>query len=486
MLPKILRFFGYSLAFVLFLLLFVRMTFPTDELGAMLRVRIADATGAKDVQLEEVSLLGLIPSGVSLEGLEISFPDVTLKGAEIGKDKKVGRVIQADLIELSAALGALSSGEIDASFEGIVMGGEIKGGRAIVPKDGMAEIRIESMSGVALGPERLFAAAIGFDVLGTLSGSIDLKIPVSDVEGRRKFDIGGIDGVIDLAISDTVINDPVVERSQMRQALTDVKLGTLKLLVRASNGGAKAGDVGDGEGKRARVSTSTTIQLEEFSASGPDVQVGIAPRSAVVIPPGRTLAQGTIRAHFAIQVDPNFITREVDDPKAPGTKMQPNKIISLLLEDLTRKGHLKDNDIGLGITGPLSKPAVTTEPPRTRIGASGTAGRRMNVQGDDEPTDEEDASDDGAEATPPPAARPMRAGSAEITRPVIGGGRPVAAVPMGRRPGRFDPRNPSGGPNPNAPIAPPNPMVPPDPMMPPDPMGDGEDPETDFNEDPAE
>lgn len=443
---KILNIVGYFLAFLLFLLLFIRMTFPTTALGNMLKVRLADATGATSVVIGDVSLLGLIPSGLSLEGVEVTFKDVAMKTEVPGKDRMLGRLLQADELSVRASLGGLTSGEIDASFEGTVMGGTISGGRIIVPKEGIAELRIEAIEGVAIGAERLFASATGFDLRGTLSGSVDLKMPlVIEENGKRLPQLSGLEGSINLVIGGAVVKDPVVERMQMRQALTDVTLGDVKLTAKAGGGGSNA--AASDKGARPRSGT-TTIQFEELSASGPDVQLGVAPRAALVIPSGRPFNQSTIRTHFAIRVDEGYITREIDDPKNPGKKTQPNKIIQMLLEDLGRKGHLQDGDIGLAVTGPLSKPGVVTEKPRTRIGASGTAGRRMNVdagEGDGDGGEGEEPGDEGSTSPVRPAPRVGRQGGA-VTRPVVGGGRPVAAAPIEDSEGVVRPApSPDGG-----------------------------------------
>jgi type II secretion system protein N len=471
MMPKILRFAGYFLAFVLFLLLFVRMTFPTEAVGNMLKVRIAEGVGATDVQIADVSLLGLIPSGVELSGIEIAFKDVAMKTERPNENRMVGRMLQADEIAIHASLGALSSGEIDATFEGTVMGGRIEGGRLLVPKEGVAEVRIETIDGVALGAERLFAAATGFDVNGTLSGSIDLKLPITMEEGGKRVpQLAGLEGSINLTIAGAMVKDPVVERMQMRQALTDVKLGDVKLVAKAT--GTAAAAAGD-KGGRPR-GGNTTILLEELSASGPDIQLAVAPRAALVIPSGRPFNQATLRTHFAIKVDEGYINREIDDPKAPGKKTQPNKIIGALLEDLARKGHAQDGDIGLAVTGPLAKPTVATEKPRTRIGAAGAGGRRMNVEAGDEPP-EGDEGETGTEAPKPPTRSSRQAGS--VTRPAIGGGRPVAASPLGDD--GLDRAMPGKPPQPVQPVMPPEPAggASPEPMP---------EPEPNFESDPVE
>ncbi len=423
MLQKILRATGYFLAFILFLLLFVRITFPTDALGNLLKLRLADAVGATDVKLGEVSLIGLVPSGVELEELEVALPDVTLKGPTPDKDRKVGRVLHAERIAVEASLGRLMGGEVDATFEGTVMGGELKGGRIVFPKEGDAEIRVESIEGVAIGAERLVAAATGFDVRGVLSGSIDLRVPMTAEDGARKPDLSGLDGTVTLTIADTTVKAPVIEQQGMRQPLTDVKLGTLRLAAKVGGGGGASPDA-----RRPRAG-ATTIAIEEFSASGPDIQVGIAPRAAIVIPSGRALSQATLRTHFAVRIDPAFIEKEIDDPDKPGEKTRPNKALGFVLETLGRKGHVLEDNIGVSVTGSMSKPSVTTERPRTRIDASGTAARRMKVDAEDEGEEEDDEVE---EEEFPAGRRPGRQGSAgSIARPAAGGGRPVAATPVG-------------------------------------------------------
>ncbi len=463
---RALRVAGWSLAFLVLLLLCVRLTFPTGALARMVEVRMSEALGATDVKIGELSLLGLIPGGIELEEVEIAFKDVALKTDTPGKDRMVGRILQAERLSVEASLGGLLGGEVDATFEGELMGGRLEGGRLIIPKEGMAELRVASISDVSLGSERLFAATTGFDVRGVLSGSIDLQVPVSSPEGKLTPDLGGLSGTIELAIADTRIDDPVVERNQMRQALTDVSLGLVTLKARAGDGKAGAG-AGETD-KRRQTSNATVIHLEEVSTTGPDLQMAIGQRAAITFPPGRSMAQAALRAHFAILIDEAFIGKEVDDPKAPGKKVRPNGALKLILEDLTRKGHVADGQFGLTLSGPLAKPTITTEKPRVRAGGSGGGGnRRMNVD-----ASEGDGEAEGTAAKPEPAS--ARSGPRPaINRPAVGGGRPVPTSPMsgGLRgsisPGRPTfPTSPGGTPamatTPSAPEASPEPEPEPD------------------------
>jgi type II secretion system protein N len=418
---RALKITGWTFAFLLLLALGVRVTFPTDALARMLEVRLSDALGATEVKIGELSLLGLIPGGVELEEVEIAFKDVALKTETPGKDRMVGRVMQAERLAIEASLGGLLGGEVDATFEGELMGGRVEGGRLVVPKEGLAELRVATISDLNLGSERLFAATTGFDVRGVLSGSIDLQVPVSSPEGKLTPDMGGLAGTIELAIADTRIADPVVERNQMRIALTDVTLGRVGLKARAGDG--KPGASG-AEGDARRATGPTVLHLEELSATGPDLQISIGQRAAITFVPGRPMSQAALRAHFAILIDEAYVTREVDDPKTPGKKARPNGALKLILEDLGRKGHLADGQFGLTLSGPISKPSITTEKPRVRVGASASGGRRMNV----------DASEGGGEAeggAAQPGADAGRPGRPAINRPAVGGGRPITAAPLG-------------------------------------------------------
>jgi type II secretion system protein N len=466
---RALRVAAWVLAFVVLLLLCVRLTFPTGALARMAEVRLSEALGATDVKIGELSLLGLIPGGVELEDVQVSFPDVALKTDTPGKDRKVGRSFQADRLAIEASLGGLLGGEVDASFEGELMGGAIEGGRVIVPKDGVAELRIATIRDINLGTERLFAATTGFDVSGVLSGSLDLQVPVSSPEGKLTPKMSGLSGQVELTIADTRIDDPVVERNQMRQALTDVTLGMVTLKLRAGDGASPQADAegeratrpeDGGEDKRRGGNEAAVLHLEEISASGPDLQLAVGPRAAVTFRPGKAMGQAALRAHFAVRIDEAFIGREVDDPKAPGKKARPNGALKLILEDLTRKGHVADGEFGLTLTGPLSKPTITTEKPRIRAGGSGgAAGRRMKVEAGDEPGE----GDAGADANPirPGGMAPRPA----INRPAVGGGRPIPTTPLGGGPrGSFEAGRPT------MPTAPPS--MPPSPSRMPEPEPD--------------
>ena len=422
------RWAGYIAFFVLCVLVFARMVFPTAALRDFVTMRLADFTGATSVKIGDVSLTGLIPSGASLADVELELPGVKVKTE---KDDKITapRVIVAEELSASVSIGALMGGRVDASFEGKVQGGTVTGGHLILAKGSALVAQIERMEGIALGTERLFQALTGYDVTGLLSGTLDLTVPNAERDGKDVLQWDQMSGSARIEIGQGVLHEPLLVQREMRIMFTNAKLGTLKVGLKAEPGqgtAAAAGAPAGPEGKAAttrpgRKSDATFLSIEQLELSGGDVEIAVAPKGGVQFLAGQPPKDATINVHLGIRVADAYIDREVDDPKHPGKKVKNNTgIRSIAYAALQKKGHLQDGQFGLAITGTLGNPKVDTERPRVRVGG-GSGGRKLNVDqpGAGEPGagGEDEGADDAtrgskrgtradAPSAPPHAGRP--------------------------------------------------------------------------------
>lgn len=414
---KVLKWIGYGLFFLLALVLFVRFTFPTNQARELVKSRLAEATGAERVELADLGITGLFPSGVTLEGLEVELPPIKVKTPERGVDiEGPTRRISVEELSVSGSLMGLASGSYDVEFDGKVQGGEIAGGRFVQEKGGPAALEVAEIKGVELGAEGLLATLTGFDIVGTLGGKVKLDVPATESEGKTTLQLSELTGEIELELSDAQILQPIIDtvmqREQVRMAFTDTRLGTVRLRLKAEGGagGALAADAKAGAPKR------TVIDIEEITIEGGDIEVAVAPKATITMLPGQSFKDATINVHLAVKINDAWFDIEVKDPKDPTKMTKPNVGVRTMLTMGPLKNHVQDGQFGIGITGNLKSPKVQPERPRTRVGGGGAGvgggSRKLNV---DQPGGEDEGDEEGTEPTsrakrtpptPAPAAVP--------------------------------------------------------------------------------
>lgn len=425
---KVLRWVGYGLFFVLALVLCVRFTFPTDQVREFAKAQIAQRLGAERVEIADIGISGLFPNGGSLEGLEIDLPPVKVKTAERGVDV-LGppRTLVAEELSVSGSLLGLASGNYDLEFEGKVQGGEITGGSFVWEKGGPLAAEIAAIKGLEIGSEGLFQTFTGFDVIATLNGKLKADIPAVDKDGKSVLQLDQLTGALELELTDAKILQPifdtVMSREPVRMSFTDTKLGTVTIKLKAEGGAAAAatGAAPTPKGGKAR-GDATVLQIEEISATGGDIEIALAPKATITMIPGQSLKDAIINVHLAIKINDAWFDTEVKDPKDPTKMTKPNVGLRTMMTLGPLKAHVQDGQFGVGITGPLGKPKVVPERPRTRIGSGGAAiggGRKINVDhpaGEGE--DDEEAPKprtNGAESKAKPIAAP--GGTVPLERP---------------------------------------------------------------------
>jgi len=396
---KVLRWVGYGVFFVVALLLCVRFTFPTDQVREFAKAQIAQQLGDERVEIADIGISGIFPSGGSLEGLEIDMPPVKVKTPERGVDV-LGppRSFVAEELSVSGSLMGLASQNYDLEFEGKVQGGDITGGKFVWEKGGPLAAEIGEIKGLEIGSEGLFQTFTGFDVIATLNGKLKADIPVADKDGKSVLQLDQLTGAIELELTDAKILQPifdtVMSREPVRMSFTDTKLGTVTIKLKADGAAAPAAGVPTAKGGKR--SDATVLQIEEISAVGGDIEIALAPKATIMMLPGQSLKEAVLNVHLAIRINDAWFDKEVKDPKDPTKMTKPNVGLRTMMTLGPLKAHVQEGQFGVGITGPVGKPKVVPERPRTRVGVGGAGatmggGRKMNV---DHPAGEEDVEEE--------------------------------------------------------------------------------------------
>jgi type II secretion system protein N len=462
---KVLRFIGYAVFFLVALLLFIRLTLPTGQMKEFIKGQLAERLSAESVVIEDLSINGLFPSGATVEGFELTLPPVKVKTPDRGVDTlSASRVLTIEQLSFDGSLLDAASGEFDFEFEGMVQGGEITGGRIAMKPGAGAKLVIEQMTGVAIGSESLFLSLMGMDVVGTLSGKVDVSIPSVERDGKDTLAFEQMAASVELKLDEAKMLGPVIDtvmnREPVRLAFTDVDLGTITIRAASDNQGGPATGADPKSPKRG------VINIEEASVLGGDVEVSSAPKANIAIPPGGSFKDGTIALHLAVKIADAWFDKTEKDRKDPTKTTKPNSGLRTMMTLGPLKQHVVDGQFGVSLTGALVKPAVATTRPRIRVGAGGagaTGGRKLNV---DQPGGDTDDDESGAPAKPSRASRSIsrpeadKPTAAPVLRPAVGGGKPIEAAPARPRPNL-------AGPAEAAPVVAPTPDPTPAPEVPP-------------------
>lgn len=429
---KVLKIVGYVAFFLVALLLFVRLTLPTGQLKEFLKIKIAEQLSAESVAIEDLSFNGLFPSGATIEGFELTLPPIKVKTPDRGVDvMSASRVLVVEELSFDGSLLGALGGDYDFTFEGMVQGGEI-GGRVSMKPGAGAKLAIENMNNVAIGSESLFLSLIGMDIIGNLSGKVDVAIPSVDRDGRSALAFEQMAATVDIKLDEAKMLGPVIDtvmnREPVRLGFTDVALGTITLKAQ-SEGQPTTGT----DPKSATSPKRGVLNIEEASVLGGDVEVMSAPKGNIAIPPGGSLKDGTIALHLAVKIADAWFDKTEKDRKDPTKTTKPNSGLRTMLTLGPLKQHVVDGQFGVSITGPLSSPQVQTTRPRTRVATTPGAGggRKLNVDQPDTDTEEED----NAPAKPSRASRAMPAREPErpaspVVRQAVS--RPIDAAPANR------------------------------------------------------
>ncbi len=393
----ILRYTGYTLFFVLILLVAVPFTFPTRQLKSLV-LRQARAQGYP-LELDSISLKGL--GGIEVGGVKLTLPG---RPGEPGENGALGpdtpsAELRIDKLSAKIALfPAIFGKTIDLSFNMEAGGGSIADGRFVQKGENIdfeiGKINQLGLSGLGMGKRMLSGVK-------QISGELD-----GDLAGSAKVHYGGstedLSGNVDLELADAILKSPELNMEGGLK-LADLAMGAITIKVKMGlkqNIAALAGKPG--------AEKATVLHIETMEAVGDQLELITEETSHILIPPGKAgWKAATIQLHFAFSLpdkahvekgkkDGDKADAEKADAKAADGKdadgkdaakkdktdksadarikwasiLSPDhplgKAISVKLKPFERNGF-----IGIGCVGPLTRPQCKPEIPQVTVGTRG-------------------------------------------------------------------------------------------------------------------
>lgn len=377
-----LQYGGYSLFFVVALVLCLPWTFPSRQLRNFVS-RQARQQGYP-LSMDEIRLRGL--GSVHIDGLRLTLPG---KPGEAGEGGVVGPSLpevelKIDVVRAKVSiLPLIFGGKVDVQFDLEAGDGKLVDGR-LVKKGDVIDFEIGQLDALALADLGIGRRALGPQTM--LLGDLDGKIG-----GKAQVHYGGstddLTGAVELELADAVLKSP--ELSMMGGfKLTDLGVGTLTLKVKMGlkqNIAALAAERG--------AEKATVLHIETLQAEGDELQLFTEERSHILIPPGKGgIKQATIQLHFAFQFQDSPKKKaaeakaaadktgdKAEDDKAPvDDRAKWAKVLSMAGSRL--KPFERNGFIGIGCTGPLLRPQCKPELPMVTTGTKTAGGARPEGQ----------------------------------------------------------------------------------------------------------
>lgn len=378
-----LQYGGYSLFFVIALVLCLPWTFPSRQLRNFV-ARQARQQGYP-VHMDDIRLRGL--GSVRIDGLRLTLPG---KPGEPGEGGAIGPALpevelKIDVVRAKVSILPLLFGRnIDVQFDLEAGDGKLVDGR-LVKKGDVIDFEIGQIDALALADLGIGRRALGPQTM--LLGDLDAKIG-----GKAQVHYGGstedLTGAVELELADAVLKSP--ELSMMGGfKLTDLGVGTLTLKVKMGlkqNIAALAAQRG--------AEKATVLHIETLQAEGDELQLVTEETSHILIPPGKGgFKQATIQLHFAFQFQ-DSPKKKAADAKAAADKTGDKaeaaadapvddrakwtKVLSMAGSRL--KPFERNGFIGIGCTGPLLRPQCKPELPMVTTGTKAAGGARPEGQ----------------------------------------------------------------------------------------------------------
>jgi type II secretion system protein N len=444
--PKVaaaLQYGGYTLFFVVVMVLAVPWTFPTRQLRTFIAKQARQQ--GYPLEMDELRLTAL--GGVEVGGLRLTLPGKAgepIEGGAIGPG--VPEVeLKIERISAKVALLPLLFGRaVDVRFDIEAGGGSIADGR-VVKKGEVFDFEIGKIDGVSLAGMGVGKRALGpqTSLLGDLDGALGGKVAVH--YGGTPDDLTG---AVELELADAILRSPELSIQGGLQ-LQDLGVGTFTLKVKmalkqqiaalaASKGAEKA----------------TVIHIEQMQAEGDQLELVTEETSHILIPPGKAgWKQATIQLHFAFALPDKPSKKQAKEANKEGEEAKPSdrvqwaKLLTLAgkkLAPFERGGY-----IGIGCTGSLARPQCRPELPQVTVG-----GRSARLEGQARPGE-------AAGAVPAAAAVPADPAAAQPAVPAAPVEFRTAVPPSGLSPNLTAPP-PQDAPPPPPPAAEQPPPAPPE------------------------
>lgn len=221
-----LRYCGYTLFFVVILLVAVPFTFPTRQLKSLV-LRQARAQGYP-LELESINLKGL--GGIEVGGVKLTLPG---RPGELGENGAPGpdtpsAELRIDKLSAKIALfPAIFGKTIDLSFNIEAGGGSIADGRFVQKGENIdfeiGKINQLGLSGLGMGKRMLSGVK-------QISGELD-----GDLGGSAKVHYGGstedLSGNVDLELADAILKSPELNMEGGLK-LADLAMGAITIKVK--------------------------------------------------------------------------------------------------------------------------------------------------------------------------------------------------------------------------------------------------------------
>ena len=400
---KIFKALGYTLFFLLAVVVLMYLTFPMDKVRDWAE-REARQKLKLDIRIADLALSGL--SGLEASGVVFRFkakrkadadaageaaaeasgesrtgaPEGAAAGGE-GEDnggeaepaptegkKRQGPTfhrLQIDRLLADVAVWQLLFDKrLVLDLEIDLMGGEMRQVH-VESEEGFRQwtAEIGSLTGLRIGAVRMLEDVLGFRVSGRLSGAIRGVEVGKNLHGSR--------GRVELVLADTVLREPRIAGFE----LEDVQLGTLTLtvaLAQRSDIEALGGRGGD---------RSVVFHFEKVEASGGDVELRIDDLSTMSVPEaGRPLSTARLDLSGSFRLLPSFYERLK-------TRSERDALRQIYLaSDEWKRAQGRDGEYGIRCVGP---PKIDSCRP-TRVAGSrgrytpGARKRRSTAGGDDD------------------------------------------------------------------------------------------------------
>lgn len=372
-----LQYAGYALFFMVILVFALPWTFPVRQLRSFVTKQARQQ--GYPMEIEEIRLRGL--GGIELNGLSVTLPGKPgepTEGGGIGPGLPEVE-LKIDKVSAKVAILPMLFGKtFDVRFDIEAGGGSISDGR-VVRKGEVFDFEIGAIDGLSLAGMGIGKRALGPQT--SLLGDVDGKL-----NGKMQMHYGGstddMTGQVELELADAVLRSPELS-VQGGLRLQDLGVGTFTLKVKMNlkqNIAALSAVRG--------ADKATVLHIEQMQAEGDQLELVTEETSHILIPPGKAgFKQATLQLHFAFAL-PDKPSAKKKPAKADAEKSDTDKadteadkaqsdrikwasLLSLVgkkLQPFERGGY-----IGIGCTGPLSRPQCKPELPMVNVGLRGAA-----------------------------------------------------------------------------------------------------------------
>jgi type II secretion system protein N len=330
---KILRAAGYGAFYWFALAFFAYLTFPYERLRDRIISEFnAHQTGADAMRLELDSLSSYWISGVEAKGIRLISPPKVEATATEGATAPKPSVLSIESAHARVAMLPLLFASVRLSFGAEAFGGKVSGQTS--ESDGARRVELE-LEDLALAKATMLADIVGLPLAGTLGGTMEFVLP----EGK----LAKADGNVALKIQGLAVGDG---KAKIRDTIVFPKVD--------------AGDLSL-EGQ----ATSGQLKLNNFSASGPDLE--FAADGSVKLRDPMPTSLCTVSARF--KFTDRFTGRNDTTRSLFGT---PGSSVPGLfdLDPKNKRAKGPDGFYGWRVTGLLSQPQFTPYP--TAGGGAGT------------------------------------------------------------------------------------------------------------------